>query len=351
MQIVNHGEPESLRFVELAERQPEYGEVLIEVHATGVNFPDILVVAGTYQILAPRPFAPGKEVAGIVRAVGPGASSLAPGDNVIAQIENGGYAESVIAPASACCRLPPGLDHADAIGLGLVFQTAHFALFERGRLRDGETVLVTGASGGVGVAAMQLARAKGARVIAGVTTPAKADFARAYGAASVVKLDTADLREDLRRRVLAVTNGRGADLIVETLGGKYFDASLRALAWCGRIVVIGFAAEPPAAIRSNYLLIKNVSALGLHWSDYRDREPAKVLEAQKDIFRLWQQGKLQSPVTAAYRLEHAAEALRSVLHRQVRGKIVLLTDAYRGPARGLIGRVAKEKGHDVHIRN
>jgi NADPH:quinone reductase len=333
VQIVCHGEPEDLSIVDVPDRAPQRGELVVDVHAIGVNFADLLVVRGRYQILAPLPFSPGKEVSGIVSAVGGRDAEFRVGDRVIAYPENGGYVDRLTVASLLCHRLPAGLDFADAIGLGLAFQTAHFALFERGTMQPGETVLVTGATGGVGITTIQLAKARGARVIAGCTTPSKANFARECGADHVVMLDRPDLAETLRAEVAEATNGGGADLIIENLGGDIFEACLRALAWRGRIVVVGFAAGAPSVVRSNYLLIKNIAAIGLHWSDYRDRTPDLVRRAQKDIFALWQEGRLTPAVTEALHLEDAPSALRRLADRRVLGKIVLVTGRYAGRLR------------------
>lgn len=330
IQIVRHGEPETLVVTEVAAPAPGADEITIDVHAAGVNFPDLLVVRGTYQNLAPLPFSPGKEVAGIVAAAGTNVDRFHVGDRVLAYVENGGYVDCITVPTRLCHAVPDGLDLADAIGLGLAFQTAHFALFARGGLTAGETVLVTGATGGVGISTVALAKACGATVIAGCATAAKAPFALRQGADHVVMLDRPDLDRTLRAEVAALTGGRGADVVVDNLGGPVFDACVRALAWCGRIVVVGFAAGAPSTLRSNYLLIKNIAATGLHWSDYRDRTPDLVGDAQRRIFALWQQDKLASPVTLALRLEDAAAALRRLADRRVLGKIVLLTRHYAG---------------------
>jgi NADPH2:quinone reductase len=330
LQIVRHGEPEQLVVVEVRVPAPRVDEITIDVHAAGVNFPDLLVVRGTYQNLAPLPFSPGKEVAGIVSAVGTGVTEFQVGDQVLAYVENGGYVDQITVPSWLCHPVPAGLDAADAIGLGLALQTAHFALFARGQMKPGETVLVTGATGGVGIATVQLAKACGAIVIAGCSTASKAGFARDHGADHIVMLDSPDLEQSLKVEIAALTGGRGVDVVIDNLGGRAFDACLRALAWCGRIVVVGFAAGAPATLRSNYLLIKNIAAVGLHWSDYRDRTPALIRNAQREIFALWRQGLLRSPVTDALRLDDAALALRRIADRQVRGKIVLLTERYAG---------------------
>lgn len=328
--ILHHGEPEALAVVDIPTPPPGPGEITIDVHAAGVNFPDLLVVRGSYQNLAPLPFSPGKEAAGIVSSVGAGVTTFRTGDRVLAYVENGAYADAVTVAAVLCHTIPERMDFADAIGLGLAFQTAHFALFARGSMKSGETVLVTGATGGVGISTVELAKAHGARVLAGCMTPSKARFARDHGADAVIMLDRPDLVRTLRAEVAELTLGGGADIVVDNLGGTVFDACLKALAWCGRIVVVGFAAGAPSTLRSNYLLIKNITATGLHWSDYRDRTPELVHSAQEDIFALWRQGRLTSPVTLALRLEDAATALRHVADRRVLGKIVLLTRRYAG---------------------
>jgi NADPH2:quinone reductase len=321
VQVLRFGEPEDLAIMEVAVPSPGAGEVLIEVHACGVNFPDLLVTRGGYQILAPLPFSPGKEVAGIVRAVGEGVTSIAPGQRVAAQIESGGYVEQLVVRAATVYPLPEGMDFATGAALGLTYLTAHFALVEHGRLRAGEWVLVTGASGGVGSAAVQLAKALGGRVLAGVGTPSKADFVRAQGADAVIDPSRSGLREEVR----TLTGGHGVDVVVENIGGEVFEACLRALAWSGRIVVVGFVGGAFPTIRANYLLIKNISASGLHWSDYRERDPAWVRRVQEALYGLWREGKLKPAVAVVYPLEQAPAALRRMASRGVQGKLVLAT--------------------------
>jgi NADPH2:quinone reductase len=333
VRVVRFGEPEDLALVEVAAPTPGPGEALIDVHACGVNYPDLLVARGEYQILAPLPFSPGKEVAGVVRAVGEGVTTLAPGQRVAAQVENGGYVEQLVVKAATVYPLPDGMDFATGAALGLTYLTAHFALVEHGRFRAGERVLVTGASGGVGSAALQLARALGGRVLAGVGTPSKADFVRAQGAEAAIDLSRAGLRDGLRDEVRALTEGHGADVVIENVGGEVFDACLRALAWSGRIVVVGFVGGAFPTIRANYLLIKNITASGLHWSDYRERDPAWVRRVQEALYGLWRDGKLKPAIAAVYPLEQAPIALRRMASRGLTGKLVLATRA--GVAAGL----------------
>jgi NADPH2:quinone reductase len=331
LRIPAHGEPEVLQWAEVEPLVPQAGQVVIAAHAAGVNYPDLLVVRGLYQEQhAPLPYSPGEDVAGTVAAVGPGVDTLQVGDRVLAYTGYGCYAEQVALRAIHCCILPQEIDFADAIGIGIPFQTAHFALFEHARLRPGETVLVTGATGGVGNAAVQLAKACGAYVIAAIGTRSKAEFARAQGADEVLYLDDAELSSRLPAQVRELTGGRGVNVVVENVGSPVFEACLRSLARSGRIVILGFAGGPPASLRSNYLLIKNLTASGMYWNDYRDGHPQLVRSVQAEIFGHWQAGRLRSPVTASYRLQDAAIPLRRMADRRALGKFVLLTDGYQG---------------------
>lgn len=325
--IERHG-PLELTWSEATLPAPGPDQVLIDVHTAGVNYPDVLVVQGTYQNLASLPFSPGKEVAGVVRSVGASVVSCRPGDRVVALIENGGYAEQVLAPAANTYVLPGEIDFVTA-ATTLVYQTAHFALLERGGWRAGQSVLVTGATGGVGMASVQLAKVLGATVLAAIGTPAKADFARTLGADAIVDASAADLPESLREQVRAVTGNRGADIIIENVGSPVFEACLRALAWSGRIVVVGFAGGRLPMLRANYLLIRNIAATGLHWSDYRDRDPDLVRRVQDEILELLRSQRLKPPIAAIYPMEFAVEALRQIAGRTVMGKLVLVTDAGR----------------------
>ncbi|MGE0717697.1 MAG: NADPH:quinone oxidoreductase family protein [Alphaproteobacteria bacterium] len=327
--VERFGRPEDLVLRDLPDPVPGPGEVLVEVHAMGLNYPDLLVVAGTYQNLPPLPFVPGKEAAGIVRAVGPGVTALAPGDRVAAQLEAGAFAEAIVVPAVHCYRLPDKVSMAQAAAMVLVYQTAWFSLVDRARLKPGERVLVNGAAGGVGIAAIELAKALGARPIAGLGTMAKADFVRAHGAEAVVDLAMPDLRDGLRKAVQAATDGHGADVVIDPVGGAVFEASLRALAWDGRLVVVGFTSGAIPAVKANYLLIKHITVTGIHWSDYRDRDPALVADAQARMFAMLEEGLLDPPVMAEYPMEQAAQALAVIAERRVLGKVVLTTAAGR----------------------
>jgi NADPH:quinone reductase len=317
------GGPEQLRISEVAAPILGPGEVLVEVYAAPVNYVDLLVVGGTYQFLPTRPFIPGKGPAGVVRACGPGVSIPKVGDRVLAMAEEGGYSETIAVPANQCYRLPAGMSFNTAASLSLVYDTAWFALLERARLKPGETVLVLGASGGVGQAAIQLAHAMGARVLAAIGRPERAMTVKAAGADAVIDLSRANLRDALREQVYAATGGRGADIILDPLGGEVFSAALRALAWCGRLVVIGFAAGAIPSLRTNYLLLKNIEISGLQISDYRKRRPALVTAAFDEIFGLFEQRKIRPAATTEFRLERAGEALTAVRDRRINGRAVL----------------------------
>lgn len=304
--------------------EPGSGEVVIDVKAAEANYPDILVIEGKYQIKPPLPFSPGKCAAGVVAAVGPGVEGLVPGQRVVAQTEYGAYAEKLKVRADSCFVMPDTLPFAKGAALGLVYQTAWFALTDRAAIKPGDTVLVLGASGGIGVASVQLAKALGARtVIGGVVGEVNEAIARQAGADHVVRLDGPDLRDGLRARVGEVTGGHGADIVIDPVGGEANAAALRAMAWCGRMVIIGFASGEIPSIRANYLLVKNIAVTGLQWSDYRDRTPERVVAAQRKIFDLYVAGKIDPIVSRTLPLERFAEGLALLRDGKAQGKIIL----------------------------
>lgn len=317
------GPPEQLRLAEMPQLVPGPGEVVVGVRAAPVNYVDLLVTGGSYQFLPPFPFVPGKGPAGVVSAVGGGVTTLQLGDRVLAMAEQGGYAEAVAVAADQCYRLPATMSFDEAASLSLAYDTAWFALRERGRLEPGETVLVLGASGGVGQAAVQLARAMGARVLAGIARPERAAAVLAAGAEAVVDLSRPNLRDSLREQVFAATDRRGVDIILDPLGGEAFEAALRALAWRGRLVVIGFAAGAIPMMRINYLLLKNIEVSGLQITDYRKRRPQQVAAAFAEIFGLYEQGKIKPAPVTIFPLESAGEALAALRDRRLTGRAVL----------------------------
>jgi NADPH2:quinone reductase len=322
--VHQHGSAGSHRVETVPDPLPRRGEVLIEARAIGVNFPDLMVMRGSYQLLPPRPFSPGKELAGIVAAVGEGVARVRVGDPVMALPEYGAYAEKLVVPEAICYRMPQAMPFDEGAVLALAYQTAHFALLERGAYKKGESVLVTGATGGVGLAAVQLAKALGATVLAGVTSDEKGDLALRHGADHVVDLSAPNLRDSMRAQVHAAVGPRGVDIVLDSVGGDAFDGALRALAWCGRLVLIGFASGRIPDVKAGYLLVKNLSVHGLQWTDYRARAPDRVRAVQDEIYALYGEGRLRPLITSRYPLERFAEALARFESRQVQGKIVLL---------------------------
>jgi NADPH2:quinone reductase len=319
------GPPAAMAVEEWPVPEPGPGQIRIDVHAIDVNYPDLLVIGGKYQILPERPFVPGKGAAGVVSALGEGARHCRIGDRVLVQVEHGAYAEQVLADDEDGYVIPDAMSFVEAAAMGLVYQTAHFALIDRGRFRASETVLVTGAGGGVGLAAIQLVKALGGTALAGSRSPTKADAIKSAGADAIIDLDTENLREALREQVFAATDRRGADVVLDLAGGDVFDASIRSLAWRGRIVIIGFAAGRIPEVRANYLLVKNISASGLQWSDYRERDPAWVRRVQSELFELYGAGKLRPQIMRTLPMAAFADALGLVASGQACGKVVLST--------------------------
>jgi NADPH2:quinone reductase len=308
----------------LPDPAPGAGEVLVTIKATAVNYVDALVVTGKYQFLPERPFAPGKLPVGVVGELGAGVRELKVGDRVLALAEQGGYAERIAVPARACFKLPPAMGFVDAAAMALVCDTAWFALRERARVQAGESVLVLGGTGGVGLAAIQLAKALGAKVLAGVANPEKRALAVSAGADAVVDLAQENLRDALREQVFRHNNGNGVDIVLDPVGGDAFDAALRALAWRGRLVVIGFAAGRIPTVKANYLLLKNIEVSGLQISDYRKRTPDLMAQCMGEIFALFEAGKLKPAPTVTRPLADFAQALQDVVDRRVAGRVVLV---------------------------
>ncbi|HEX2151437.1 MAG TPA: NADPH:quinone oxidoreductase family protein [Stellaceae bacterium] len=317
------GPPEALRAREAEIPVPGPGEVLVEIHAAPVNYVDMLVVGGAYQFLPPRPFIPGKSPSGVVAALGPNVTTLRVGDRILATAETGGYAEAVAVAAEQCHRLPESMSFPEAASLAVVYDTSWVALRSRARLVPGETVLVLGASGGVGHASVQLAKAMGARVLAGISRPEREKAARASGADAIIDLSRPNLRDSLREQVHAETDGRGADIIIDPLGGEVFTAAIRALAWCGRLVVIGFAAGGIPTLKTNYLLLKNIEISGLQITDYRYRRPAELVACYAELFDFYRSGLVKPAPTTIFALDRAGEALAAVRDRRIDGRAVL----------------------------
>lgn len=320
------GPIENVRLGSLPDPVPQQGQVLVRVHASTVNFVDQLVIGGKYQFLPKPPFVPGKGPAGVVVGLGEGVTRLKVGDRVLAMAELGGYAELVAIDASQCYKLTPSMSFADAASTAVAYDTAWFALKDRARCEPGDKVLVLGATGAVGIGAIQIAKAMGAFVMAGVSSLDKIPMVKDAGADAIVDLTKAELRDSLRAQVHDFTKGAGADVILDPLGGDIFDAAIRALAWRGRLVVIGFAAGRIPTIKANYLLVKNIEVTGLQVSDYRKKRPDQVEECYRELFSWFEQGKLKSPPMHTYPLENFREALRAIGDRKAQGRVMLTQD-------------------------
>ena len=316
---------ENASLADMPKPAPKAGEVLLEVRAVSVNFVDLVMMSGRYQFKPPLPFIPGKLPVGVVAAVGDGVTKFKPGDHALLMAESAGFAEFAVMQENQCIKLPPSLPFEEAASMALVYDTAYFALKDRGRIAPGETVLVLGATGGVGLAAIQFAKAMGGKVIAAVASKGKEDIVRAAGADAIVNLSVPDLHESLRAQVFALTDKKGADIILDMLGGDVFDAAVRALAWCGRMIVIGFASGRIPSLKMNYVLVKNIEVSGMQISDYRKRKPADMQAAFAHIYELRAERKLKPLPTKVYPLEQFAQALGDIKDRKVRGRIVLTT--------------------------
>jgi NADPH2:quinone reductase len=313
-------DPRDMVLRELPDPQPGKGQVAIDVKAIGCNFFDILIAQGKYQVKPPLPFSPGGEVAGTVRAVGDGVRDLAVGDRVFAMLGYGGFASVCLAPATGTVQMPDGMSFEHGAAFGVVYQTSYFGLVYRAALQPGETLLVHAAAGGVGLAAVQIGKALGARVLATAGSPAKCDVALQHGADAAFDYSTADWVEQVK----AMTGGRGADVIYDPVGGEIFDLSLKCLAFSGRLLVIGFASGTIPSVQVNRVLLKNISIVGLHWGAYRQHDPDKIPQAMRELFRLYEQGKVTPLVSSQYPLARAADALDEIATRRSVGKVLLI---------------------------
>lgn len=322
--VVAHGAPSTLGILDIDDLTPKAGEVVVDVHATGLNFPDVLVVEGKYQLLPPLPFTPGKDLAGVVKAVGAGVQGVKPGDRVMTQVEWGAFAEQAVTNPDRTFVIPDAMSFAEAAAMGLVYQTAYFALVERGQLKKGETVLIGGAAGGIGLAAVQIAKGLGATVVAGVRSDSEAKVVLGAGADFTIDLASGNLRDSIREQMKALPLQRpSADIVIDPLGAEFFAGAIRALAWCGRLVVIGFAAGEIPTLKVNYLLLKNIAVTGIQWSDYRDKTPNLVVAAQNKLFDLWAQGFVRPRVAHNVCFEELPAALSLLAQGKVEGKAVV----------------------------
>jgi len=312
-------QPETLTVETVADPVAEAGHVVIAVHAAGVNFPDALMVMGQYQVRPPLPFTPGGEAAGVIIEVGSGVTHLHVGQRVVAFTRTGAFAERLSAPAAAVTPIPDALSFDIAATLPLAYGTAMHALIDRAQLARGETVLVLGASGGVGLAAVMIGKALGARVIAAASTDEKLALCRTHGADDVINYNT----ESLRDRLKALTNGLGPNVICDPVGGDLAEPAFRSIAWGGRYLVVGFAGGAIPSLPFNLPLLKGASIVGVFWGSFEQREPAANARHLAQLMAWASDGTITPVVSARYLLDQSAAALRAMLDRQVVGKVVV----------------------------
>ena len=315
-----YGPPESLVLEEVVPLVAGPSQVVIRVHACGVNFPDTLIIQGQYQFKPTMPFAPGAEVAGVVSAVGSGVGHVQVGDRVIAFVGWGGFADEVLTEAARVVPMPPQVGFPTAAAFVLTYGTSYHALKDRAQIQPGETLLVLGAAGGVGLAAVELGKLMGARVIAAASSAEKLLLCRQYGADELIDYS----HEDLRGRLKQITEGRGVDVVYDPVGGPYSEPALRSMAWGGRLLVVGFAAGDIPRLPLNLLLLKGCAAVGVFWGDFTSREPARADANMSELLGWLAAGRLRPHISATYPLERGADALNDLLQRKVLGKAVVV---------------------------
>ena len=316
------GGPDSLRFEEVAARPLKPNEVRIRVRACGVNFADTLMIAGKYQVKPEFPFTPGLEAAGEIVEIGTGVNHLAIGQRALAVLRfGGGYAEEIAINADAVVPIPDSMDFVTAAAFPVAYGTSHFALTHRGHLKAGETLLVLGAAGGVGLTAVEIGKQLGARVIAAAGSPEKLAVAREHGADELIDYQ----RESIRDRVRDLTGGLGADVVYDPVGGDAFDQALRAVNWEARMLVIGFAAGRIQSVPANLILVKNISVIGVVWGAQAARDPVLISRNLAELLRWWEAGRLKPLVARTFPLAEAGAAMEALLSRRYAGRIVLET--------------------------
>ena len=311
---------DALAWKELPTPQPGKGEVLLEIKAASLNFPDLLIVQNKYQMKPALPFVPGSEYAGIVQAVGEGVSHLQVGQHVACLSGTGGFATHTLAPAHLCMPLPQGFPFVDAAAFIMIYATSHHALIDRAQLKAGETVLVLGAAGGVGTSAIQIAKAAGARVIAAASTDEKCALCKTIGADATINYST----ENLREAVKALTEGKGPEVIYDPVGGDYSEQAFRAIGWRGRYLVVGFAAGPIPSLPLNLALLKGASIVGVFWGEFAKREPKANAAMMAELAQMYGQGKIKPVIDATLPMAELKAAFAHMGARSVKGKLVMV---------------------------
>jgi len=314
------GPPDALVVEDIPSPKPGKGQLLVSVKASGVNFPDVLLIQNKYQFKPELPFSPGSEIAGVVKQVGEGVHGFMPGDRVMAHIRSGGYAEEAVVDEALLAPVPAGLDFTVAASFGLVYATAYHALKDRAGIRAGETLLVLGAAGGVGLAAVELGKLLGARVIACASSDEKLETCKRFGAEVAINYEREDLREALKNL------GRAVDIALDPVGGKHSEPAVRAMAWKGRYLVVGFASGEIPKIPLNLTLLKGCSIVGVFWGEFARRERDLNAANLKELTAWLRAKKIKPLVSASYPLERAADALNDMMNRKVQGKVVLTTE-------------------------
>ena len=315
----SYGPPENLVLEEIDAPSPGKGQLLIDIYSTGLNFPDTLQIQGTYQFQPPFPFTPASEVAGKVAEIGEGVTDLKVGERVMAMVGVGGMAEQVVADVAAADTIPDSMVFDTAAGFGMIYGTSYHALKQRADLQPEETLLVLGASGGVGIAAVELGKTMGARVIAAASTDEKLNVAKQHGADDLVNYGDGQLKE----KVKELTGGRGADVIYDPVGGDLFDQATRCINWKGRILVVGFASGTIPKYPINLALLKGCQLVGVFWGAFRKREPQVYQQNCRDLFELFGRGQLKPLISQVFPLEKYVDALNVFVNRQAVGKIVM----------------------------
>jgi NADPH2:quinone reductase len=314
------GPPETLAVEDVPSPAPGNGEVRVRVKAAGVNFPDALIIQDKYQIKPPLPFSPGGELAGVVDAVGSGVTRVKPGQSVIGFTGWGAFAEEALVPQDRLIPMPEGMPFEVAGSFLMTYGTCYHALKDRGQLANGETVLVLGAAGGIGIAAIEIAKALGARVIAAASSKDKLKTCREHGADETIDYQS----EDLRERLKAITGGSGVDVVCDPVGGSFSEPALRSTGWRGRYLVVGFAGGEIPKISLNLPLLKGSSIVGVFWGDFLRREPASGERDMRELFTLYRAGKIRPLISGRYTLEQTPAALQALLERKVQGKVVVV---------------------------